>query len=272
MSQATFKDRAVIITGASSGIGEQLAYQLADQGACLSLAARSVDRLNVVAAECERRGGRAIAVPTDVAQEAQCRRLVERTIEAFRRVDVLINNAGFSVRAAFEALPDLRGFEEVMAVNFMGAVYCTYHALPHLRESCGRIVAVSSLAGRVALPLNTAYGASKQALAGFFDTLRVELMGSGVSVTMVYPDFVVSGFVAHTRRASGELMGEEAARKFYTDKMMTADACARIILRAAAARKREATTSGRGKLAGWLKLIAPGLLDRMVREMFSGRR
>jgi len=262
--------RVAIITGASSGIGQQLAYQLADQGARLSLAARSVDRLNAVAVECERRGGKAIAVPTDVADEAQCRRLVERTIEAYNRIDMLVNNAGFSVRARFEALPDLRGFEEVMAVNFMGAVYCTYYALPHLKESRGRIVAVSSLAGRVALPLNTAYGASKHAMAGFFDTLRVELMGAGVSVTMVYPDFVVSGFVAHTRRASGELIGEEAANKFYTDKMMTADACARIILRGAAARRREVTTSGRGKLVGWLKLIAPGLLDRVVQRAFSG--
>ncbi|UCH36617.1 MAG: SDR family oxidoreductase [Armatimonadota bacterium] len=271
MAETPFNDEVCVITGASSGIGEELAYQLADQGARLSLAARSADKLNAVAAECARRGGKAIAVPTDVADEAQCRHLIEQTVEAHGRIDMLVNNAGFSVRAPFETLPDLRGFEDVMAVNFMGSVYCTYHALPHLKASGGRIVAVSSLAGRVPIPLNTAYGASKYAMTGFFETLRVELADDGVTVTIVYPDFVVSGFIAHTRRASGELMGEEAARKFYTDRMMSAQQCATIMLKAAAARRREVTTSLRGRLVGWMKLLAPGRLDRITRRTFSRR-
>jgi short-subunit dehydrogenase len=268
MAEAWFRDQVVVITGASSGIGEALAYRLADEGARLALAARSADRLNEVAVECERRGGKAVAVPTDVSDEAQCKRLMERAVEAYGRIDMLVNNAGFSVRAALANLPDLAGFKEVIAVNFMGGVHCTYHALPHLRDSRGRIVAVSSVAAVVPSPMNAAYAASKQAMAGFFDSLRVELADSGVTVTTIYPDFVVTGLVANTRRASGERMGEEAARRFYKSGMMTADECAAIILKAAGERKREVTTSRRGKLARWMKLLAPGRMDRMAKRIF----
>jgi short-subunit dehydrogenase len=271
VAEAPFKEQVVVITGASSGIGEALAYQLADQGARLALAARSADKLDAVAAECERRGGKAVPVPTDVADEEQCRRLIERTVAEYGRVDMLINNAGLSVRGALENLPDLRGFEDVISVNFMGSVYCTYHALGQLKQSRGRIVAVCSLSGKAPSPMSIAYGSSKHAMGGFFDSLRIELAGSGVSVTVVYPDFVVTGLVAHTRRATGELMGEEAARKFYNSRMMSAEACARIILDAAARRKREATTSRRGKLLGWMKLLAPGLLDNIMRKAFRAR-
>ena len=271
MAEAPFKEQVVIITGASSGIGEALAYQLADQGARLALAARSADKLNAVAGECDRRGGKALAVPTDVADEEHCKRLIERTVEEYGRVDMLINNAGLAIRGAFESLPDLVGFKEVMEVNFIGSVHCTYHALPHLKQSRGRIVAVSSLSGKAPSPMSIAYGSSKHAMAGFFDSLRIELAGSGVSVTVVYPDFVVTGLVAHTRRATGEFMGEEAARKFYNATMMSAEACARIIVDAAATRKREATTSRRGKLIGWMRLLAPGLLDTVMRKAFRAK-
>jgi short-subunit dehydrogenase len=271
VTAAPFREQVVVITGASSGIGEALAYQLADQGARLALAARSADKLTAVAAECERRSAKALAVPTDVADEEQCRRLIERAVEQFGRIDMLVNNAGISVRGALEDLPDLRGFEGVIAVNFMGSVYCTYHALPHLKATRGRIVAVSSLSGKAPSPMNIAYCSSKHAMAGFFDSLRIELAGAGVSVTVVCPDFVITGLVAHTRRASGEFMGEEAARKFYKPTMMSAEACARIIIDAAAGRKREATTSRRGKLLGWLRLLAPGVLDNIMRKAFHAR-
>lgn len=272
MAERSFKDHAVIITGASSGIGEALAYLLADQGARLALAARSLDKLNAVAAECERRGTKAIALPTDVMDEAQCRRLIESTVGQYGRIDMLVNNAGFSVSALFEDLPDLAGFREVMDTNFMGGIYCTHCALPYLKQSRGRIVGVSSLSGKLPLPFNSAYSASKHAMAGFFDTLRVELADSGVTVTMAYPDFVVTGFVANSRNASGRRRGENAAKRFYTDKMMKADTCARLILEAAAQRKRELVTSTRGKLAGWGKLILPGLMDSLMKKAVTRRR
>jgi len=253
-----------VITGASSGIGEALAYELADEGARLALAARRADNLNAVAAACEQRGTKALVVPTDVSDEGECKQLIDRTVEAYDRIDMLINNAGFTVKAALGELPDLTPFREVMDVNFMGGVYCTYYALPYLKETKGRIVGVSSLGGKVPVPLHGAYAASKHAMAGFFDTLRIELADAGVSVTMICPDLVVTEFAANIRGANGQRAGEEAARAFYTDEMMTADSCARIILRAAARRKRQVITSTRGKLVDWVMTIAPGILDSFM--------
>jgi short-subunit dehydrogenase len=263
-------EHVVIVTGASSGIGAALAYQLADQGARVVLAARRVERLNAVAQECERRGGKALVVPTDVSDEAQCQQLIGRTVGAYNRIDMLVNNAGFTVKAALEDLPDLTLFKQVMDVNFMGSVYCTYYALPYLKQVRGRIVGISSVGGKIPLPLNTSYAASKRAMAAFFDTLRIELelANAGVSVTVIYPDFVVTEFAANIVSADGQRVGDEAAKAFYTDKMMTAETCARIILDTAARRKREVTTSTRGKFVGLLKVIAPRSLDRfMVKAM-----
>jgi short-subunit dehydrogenase len=269
--EAPFKDHVVVITGASSGIGEALAYQLADQGARLALAARRIDKLNAVAAACERRGGKALVVPTDVSDEGECKQLIKRTVGACNRIDMLVNNAGFTVRAALGELSDLTPFKQVMDVNLMGSVYCTYYALPFLKETRGRIVGVSSLGGKIPLPLHAAYAASKRAMAGFFDTLRVELADAGVSVTMVYPDVVVTEFAANIRTANGRRAGKEAARAYYTDKMMTADTCARIILRAAARRKRQVITSTRGKLVDWLMTIAPGMVDSFAVKRLRAR-
>ncbi len=264
MAKVPFEDHVAVITGASSGIGEALALRLADQQARLALAARRVEKLQAVAAECEQRGGRALVIPTDISDEAQCRRLIDRTVEAYERIDMLVNNAGFTVRAALGELPDLKPFRQVMDVNLMGAVYCTYYALPHLRQTRGRIVGVSSIGGKAPVPLSTSYAASKHGMGGFFDSLRIELANDGVSVTVVYPDFVVTEFAANIVMADGERAGEEAARAFYSDKTMTAETCARIILDAAARRKREVTTSARGRLVGLVKVIAPGLLDRLL--------
>lgn len=264
MAKTSFKDHVAVITGASSGIGAALARQLGGQGACVVLAARRVEKLEAVAAECEQRGGKTLVAPTDVSDEAQCKRLIERTVEAYDRIDMLVNNAGFTVKAALGELPDLAHFKQVMDVNFMGSAYCTYYALPYLAQSRGRIVGVSSLGGIGPAPLNTSYAASKHAMAGFFDTLRIELADTGVSVTMAYPDFVVTEFAANVLGADGQRAGKEAARAFYSDRVMTADTCARIILRAAAQRRRQVITSTRGKLLQWITIIAPGVLDRFM--------
>jgi short-subunit dehydrogenase len=267
VAQAPFKDHVVVITGASSGIGAAVARRLAEQGACVVLAARRVDKLNAVAAECEQRGGKALVVPADVSDEGHCKQLIERAVEAYDRIDMVINNAGFTVKAALEDLPDLTPFKQVMDVNFMGSVYCTYYALPYLKQARGRIVGVSSLGAKAFVPLHTSYAASKCAMAGFFDTLRIELAKDGVSVTIVYPDLVVTEFAASIRTADGQRAGEEAAKEFYTDRMMSAEACARIILDAAARRKREVTTSMRGRLLGLMMNIAPALMDRLASKL-----
>jgi len=135
MGAEGFRDHAVIITGASSGIGEALAYHLAKAGAFLALAARSAERLETVAAECRRLGAKAVSVPTDVSDEGQCKALIASTLTTFGRIDALINNAGFGVRAPLADLPSLALFVEVLNTNFMGSVYCTYYALPHLKQT-----------------------------------------------------------------------------------------------------------------------------------------
>lgn len=270
-TDAPFRDQVVIITGASAGIGRELALQLAAQRAQLALAARDRARLEEVARACAERGARAIVVPTDVGDEAQCRALVEQTIAAFGRLDVLINNAGLSMWARFEELTDLAPFEEMMRVNYLGSVYCTHAALPHLRRSRGRLVAVSSLTGRTGVPTRSGYAATKHAMVGFFDSLRIELAGSGVSVTLVYPGFVATEIRERAYGADGRPLGRGNSPVHEAD-VMTAEVCARQILRAAAGRRRELVMTLRGRVGAWLKLIAPALVDWIaLRAIQQGR-
>jgi NAD(P)-dependent dehydrogenase (short-subunit alcohol dehydrogenase family) len=268
-----FRSSVVIVTGASSGIGRALARQLASEGAWLALAARSRDELEDAVRECEAvgaaAGARAIAVPTDVADEAQCRALIERTVGTYGRIDTLINNAGISMWARFDALRDLEGLERIMRVNYFGAVYCTFHALPHLKRTRGRLVGVSSLTGKTGVPTRTGYAASKHAMAGFFDSLRIELADDGVSVTMIYPGFVATGVRRHAVGPDGRPLGESPVQE---DAVMTAEECARRTLRAAARRERELVMTARGKIGQWLRLVAPSLTDRIAaRAIARGR-
>lgn len=173
MNTDAFCDQVVIVTGASSGIGRSLALLLAGQGARVVLAARRAVQLALVAEECHQRGGEALVVPTDVSDEIQCKELVERTITTFGRLDMLVNNAGLAVVARLEDYSNLALFKNTIGVNFYGAVYCTYYALPHLKQSNGRIVAISSLGGKMHAPYNSAYVSSKFAMQGFFDSLRI---------------------------------------------------------------------------------------------------
>lgn len=262
MKADAYHEKVVIITGASSGIGRALAQQLASQGARVALAARRAELLEQVAAACRQAGGEALVVPTDITDEAQCRALVEKTVAAFNRVDMLVNNAGLTVIARLEDYPNLSLFHHTMAVNFYGAVYCTYYALPHLIDSRGRIVAVSSLGGKTPLPYNSPYIASKFAMHGFFDSLRIELKRHEVSVTIVCPYWVMTGFHEAQMDKDGTPRGP-AGRAVYTKDTMTAERCAGIILQAASRRQRE-LVMGPGRLIPWLKLLAPGLLDRLL--------
>lgn len=261
MSPSIFKENVVVVTGASSGIGRQLALQLADQGAWLSLAARRGERLEEVAEQCRQRGAAALAIPTDVSQQPQCERLIQRTIEKYGRLDTLINDAGITLWSRFEDMRNLEPFESVMWTNYFGSVYCTYYALPYLKRSQGRIVAIASLAGKSGIPTRSGYAASKHAVVGFFDSLRIEIAEYGISVTVIYPDYVASE--THTRAfgPDGEPLGESPIQE---GAVMTAETCAALILKAAARRKRGAILSRRGKILLWVKLIAPGLVDRMA--------
>jgi short-subunit dehydrogenase len=261
MDGAAFRDNAVILTGASLGIGRAVALRLAEQGARLALAARTADRLEAIADECRQRGGQAIAVPTDIADREQCRLLVERTVEHYGRVDTLINNAAVGMTSHFVDLHNLDVFERVVAVDLFGPVYCTHFALPHLSATRGRIVTVSSLKGLFANARADGYTASKHALGGFFDSLRIELAGRGVSVTVVYPPWVSTGVSTRALDENGEPWGGLSRHE---RGAMSPDACAAVIVEAAARRKRAAVMTVTGKLGRWTALAMPSLTDRVV--------
>jgi short-subunit dehydrogenase len=262
MRADVFRDQVVIVTGASAGIGKALALRLARQGAKVAIAARRTERLEDLATTCRAMGGKVLVVPTDVSDEAQCKELVEKTVAGFGSLDMLINNAGLAVLSLFADYPDLNLFRYTMDVNFFGAVSCTYYALPYLKQTKGRIVAISSMGGKAAIPYNTPYIASKYALHGFYDALRMEVSRSGVSATVICPWWVVTEFHEVQMDKNGVPYGPRG-RAIYSRRMMSADRCAEITLRAAYKRRRE-VLMGPGILTVWLKLLSPRLLDWMA--------
>lgn len=263
MRNRTFHENVTVITGASYGIGRELALQLADQGAWLALAARSADKLEETSQQCAERGGNSVVIPTDVGNQAQCRDLIERTVAAYGRVDTLINNAGFGVAARFDELEDLTLFERQIQVNFSGSVYCTHYALPYLKETRGRLVGISSLRGKFPSSRADGYGASKHAMVGFFDSLRIEIADSGVSVTMIYPGWVSTGITSRALNPNGEPRGEIS---HHEKGAMPVEECVQQIIRATASRKREVVMTMQGKFGLWMRLVAPGAVDRIVRK------
>lgn len=257
----------MIVTGASEGIGRALALELAAARACLVLAARNRARLEELAALCATRGAEALLVETDVARREDCTALVARTIERFGRLDVLINNAGITAWSRLDAVEDPAVFERLMHVNYLGSVYATLAALPHLKRSRGLVVAVASVAGLTGVPERAAYAASKHAMIGFFESLRIELAGSGADVTIIAPDFVVSEIHRRALGPDGQPLGTSPMQEA---KIMTATECARLIHRAIARRQRLLITSARGRLGFYLRPFVPRLIDaiaaRAIRE------
>lgn len=264
-----FKDNVVILTGASTGIGEAMAHELARQGAWLALAARNAAKLETVAEACRALGGRTLVVSTDVTDQEECRELVERTVAEYGRLDTLINNAGLSMWMKFEEVEDLSTLEYLTRVNYFGSMYCTYYALPHLKKTRGRIVAIASVAARTGIPTRTGYSASKHAMVGFFESLRIEVEDDGVSVTIAFPDFVASGMHTRSLGADGQPLGHNPLQ---VDKIMTSEECARLTLEGAARRKRQVIMSNRSRFGQWLKLIAPGKVDEIAKRAIEKGR
>lgn len=266
-SASPFRGASVVVTGASHGIGESIALALAAQGARLMLAARRADELERVAAACRAAGaGAAIPIPTDVTDAGACAALVARAAQEFGAIDMLVNNAGLGMWSRVDEVQDLSIFERVLRVNYLGAVYCTHAALPHLKQSRGRIVCVSSLAGRTGVPLRSGYAASKHAMSGFFDSLRIELRGSGVSVTLVDPGFVGTGAQGRNLSADGNPLGVVPINMA---EAMSPEECARQVVAAAAGRERERVLTARGKIGMFLKLFFPGLVDGVAAKAIS---
>ena len=262
-----FSGQVIIITGASSGIGRALALELSPQSPRLVLAAHDATRLDATAEACRQRGAEVLVVPTDVTSQSQCAALVEAAVARFERIDALVNNAGRAMWARFDQLEDVSAIEDIMRVNYLGSVYCTYYALPHLKRSRGLIVALASISGLTGAPLLSGYSASKHAIIGFFESLRIELAGSGVGVTIVAPDFVQSEIL---ERATGEQGQPLASSPLDQSTLMTAEDCARRIVRAMAGRRRLVLTSFRSAWARFGKLLAPELVDRIASRAVRG--
>lgn len=258
---SAYAGKSVVLTGASSGIGRALALALAEQGPKLTLVARDEARLREAAAECERRGATATVVAADLTAKEAAGRVVDAAISAYGGLDALVNNAGSGMMARFDEMTDLAVFESLMRVNYLACVYLTHRALPHLKRSRGQIVVMASLAGFTGVPTRTAYAASKHAVIGFFDSLRVELAGSGVDVTVIAPDFVVSEIHRRSIGADGRPLGQSPMQE---SKIMTAEECAALTVRAMERRQRLAVLSARGRWGRIVRLFAPGLIDRIA--------
>jgi short-subunit dehydrogenase len=255
------ENQALLLTGASVGIGREMAFQLAVPGARLALAARDAAKLEDVAALCREKAAQALVLPADVGVEGDCQRAVEQAVTAFGGLDTLLLNAGQDMGVRLDELEDSSVLERIVRVNYLGPAWLTRFALPHLKASRGRIVVVSSLAGLTGVPTRSGYSASKHALHGFFDSLRIELRGSGVSITLACPDFVKSEIHRRALGADGRAVGTSPLRE---EKIMSAATCARLILEAGAARRRMALLSLRGRLGRYVQVFAPGLIDRIA--------
>jgi NAD(P)-dependent dehydrogenase (short-subunit alcohol dehydrogenase family) len=252
----SFVGKVVLITGASEGIGRALALELAGRGAQLALNARSGARLAELVSACSARGATALAVPGDVSRPHDCRAVIALTVARYGALDALVNNAGFTMWARFDQLTEFAVFERLLAVNYLGAVYMTGAALPHLKARAGLRVAVASVAGLTGVPERSGYAASKHARVGFFESLRIELAGSGVAVCIVAPDSVHSEI---HRRAIGPDNRPLGISPMREARIMSAQRCARLIANAMSRRQRLLITSARGRLGRWVRLLAPGV-------------
>jgi len=261
MAESLFHDNVIVITGASAGIGLEIARMLAREGASLVLAARNPDLLAEAAESCRALGAKVVAIPTDVSDRDQCRELIEKTVAEFGRIDTLINNAGISMHARFDELHDIDAVERITAINYFGSVYCTWYALPYLKKTKGRLVAISSLTGRNGVPTRTLYSGTKHAMAGFFDSLRIELKEDGVSVTVIYPGFVATDIAERALGPNGKPLG---TRPVVKNAIMSVEECARQTVDAIAHRKREVIMTRRARLGMLMKAIWPDIVDRIA--------
>jgi len=254
------KDKVVVITGASSGIGKALAYTFAAHGSSVFLGARSGDKLDMIVSEIEAAGGKAAFSPVDVSVENECKEFILNAKETFGKIDVLINNAGISMRALFaDTTPGV--LKRVMDVNFWGTVYCTKYALPFLLESNGSVVAVSSVAGIKGLPGRTGYSASKFAIHGFMESLRIENLKTGLHVMMAYPGFTASNIRNTALVADGSQQGKSPLKE---ENIMPAEQVAENIYHSVRKRKTSMVLTLEGKLTVFLNKFFTRVLDRLV--------
>lgn len=254
------KDKVVVITGGTSGIGKALADVFGAHGARIVITGRNGDALSAAATELAAKGITVQPVKADVTSDADNQNMVAEALKAFGRIDVLINNAGISMRAMFQDV-DPNVVRQVMDINFFGAVLATKYCLPEIIRNRGSIIGISSIAGFRGLPARTGYSASKFALNGFLESLRTELLDSGVHVLTACPGFTASNIRKRSLTSDGTAQGESPREEAH---MMTAETCAAHIYRATVNRKRTLVLTAQGKLAVFLNKWLPGLADRLV--------
>lgn len=223
-------------------------------------AARSAERLEALVSEIHANGGEAVAQPTDVTDPKQCRAAVVRAIQEFGRLDILINNAGISMRALADEVEE-KTLRRVMEVNFWGTVHCTQAALPHLRESRGVLLAVSSVAGFHGLPGRSGYAASKFAIHGFMESVRIENLDVKLQVTIVAPGFTASEIRSHALVANGEVQGDTPRDE---SKLMSAERVAKLIVRSIRKGKRNRIISYEAQVIALMQRILPLWIDRKI--------
>lgn len=254
------KDKVVVITGATSGIGKALAFAFGERGSKIFITGRNQEALNETVEELIKKQIIVRGFLADAGSEGDSEKMIQEAVSMFGGIDVLICNAGVSMRALFEDI-NLDTFKKVMNINFYGTVYAVKYALPWIIQSKGSIVGISSINGRRATPARSAYSASKYAMEGFLESLRTEVMTRGVHVLSVCPGFTASNIRNKALNASGQSQKESPRDE---QKMMTAEEVAGKTYEAVLKRKRDLILTTQGKLAVWLNKIIPGTMDKMV--------
>ncbi len=260
-----YTNKTILITGGTDGIGRSLVLQYLDLGANVVTCGR--DQQKILALEAEAPIGKLCVLNADVSSERDCERSVSHAVKLFGGIDVLINNAGISMRGLMEEggagiVPVIK---KVMDVNFNGVLYCTTYALPYLIKSKGAIVGISSIAGYRGLPGRSGYSASKFALQGFLEAIKTELVEKGVHVMWVSPGFTASNIRNVALNHKGEKQGESPLKE---SQLMDADTCAKIIIDAVEKRKRTVVMTFQGKQTVFLNKFFPSLADKLVRKFF----
>ncbi|MFI5221353.1 MAG: SDR family oxidoreductase [Bacteroidia bacterium] len=256
-------NKVVLITGASSGIGEATAYEFAKHSCKLVLAARNTEKLEAVKKKCESIGSQCLIVKCDVSIEDDCKNLIQSAVNKFNTINILINNAGISMRALFSEL-DLTVLKQLMDTNFWGMVYCTKYAMPYLLKEKGSVIGVSSVAGLKGLPGRTGYSASKFAMNGFLESLRIENLKTGLHVGIICPGYTSSNIRNSALNKDGNAQAETP---FDENKLMPAEKVAQEILKMIGQRKAEVVLTLQGKLTKLINKFFPRWLDKMVYDM-----
>jgi short-subunit dehydrogenase len=254
------KDKVVIVTGGTSGIGKALAFQFGRNGSKIVVTGRKEGPLEETKSELESAGIQSLAIRSDVTVEEDVKIMVKKTINHFDTIDILINNAGISMRAIFEDV-DLDVIHKVMEINFFGAVNATKYALPYIIKSKGSVIGISSIAGYRGLPGRVGYSASKFALQGFLEVLRTEMIYKGVHVLTACPGFTSSNIRKTALSSDGTVQGESPREE---DNMMSAEECAARIYKATKKRKKILTLTAQGKMTVLLNKLFPGFMDKIV--------